>query len=220
MLLLFCCSTKKMVDADNSIDSTALVSVRYDTTFMLGAKQYHILSFSDATLCMVGLTGDTLIKAYDVSDVEFDKVDDDSLPDIRIHYYANAQGIEDVFLADGTNGFREVESFADFPAWNRLTGTSYYYSYHRSGCADRNWDSDLFYIEDFKTYCIGNISGLGCGDTDPKDGIYISSVCGDTTYLIETLPIDTISAYEDYKWGFIQDYWARHYRKFIGAKAK
>jgi hypothetical protein len=221
VLVLFCCSSKKAIDADNLIDSTALVWSRYDTTFTFGKRSYHIQGLPDGSFCMVDLKGDTLIREYGVHGFEFDNVDDDSLADLRIHYVTNVPDIEDVFLADGsTYSFQKIESFSDFPAWSRLKGTPYYYSYHRSGCADSNWDSDLFYIKDFKTYCVGNIAGRECGDTDPKDGIYISTVWGDSTSLIETLPINTISAYKDYKWGFIEDYWTKHYKRFTAAMGK
>gem|GEM_PF-5245252 len=32
------------------------------------------------------------------------------------------------------------------PPPQRINGTHYFYSYHKSGCADMDWDSDLFYI--------------------------------------------------------------------------
>lgn len=75
-----------------------------------------------------------------------------------------------------------------------------------------NWDSDLFYIDQFSTYCIGNISGRQC-DGD-KFGIYINRIDGDSKKLIETLPIETIDNYPDNKWGLIKEYWARNYNKF------
>jgi hypothetical protein len=34
--------------------------------------------------------------------------------------------------------------------------------------------------------------------------------------LLTTLPLNTIERYKEKKWGFIKQYWARNYKKFIG----
>ncbi len=79
-----------------------------------------------------------------------------------------------------------------------------------------NWDSDLFYIQDFKAVKVANISGIGCSDkVGKKDGIYVSKLRGDKKRLMQTLPISTIERFKDYKWGFIKEYWTKNYRKFL-----
>ncbi|MFT7234063.1 MAG: hypothetical protein ACI8TA_003292 [Cyclobacteriaceae bacterium] len=94
---------------------------------------------------------------------------------------------------------------------------NYYYSYHRAGCADMNWVSNLFYIDNFKVYQIGEIYGNGC---DTKEiTISIIELFDSETGLVlesklEALPIDTIETYDDYKWGFINDYWNKNFEKF------
>lgn len=78
-----------------------------------------------------------------------------------------------------------------------------------------DWDSDLFYIENYKTVKIGNISGNEYGDTHVKDGIYIHKMQGEKQTEIAKLPISIIKRYKDYKWGFIKQYWHKNYKKFL-----
>ena len=79
-----------------------------------------------------------------------------------------------------------------------------------------NWDSDLFYIDNFKAIRIGNIAGRQCDNRDgEKDAVYIHKVYGDKEKLFKTLPIDTIGKYKDFKWGFIKEYWTKNYKLFL-----
>jgi hypothetical protein len=107
-----------------------------------------------------------------------------------------------------------IKEFPNYPDPQKLKGTNLYYSYHRSGCADMNWDSDLFKIVNNKIIKIGNISGLGC-ERDEKLGVFISRIKGAKELQIKKYPISEIEKYKDYKWGFIKQYWTRNYQKFL-----
>lgn len=140
----------------------------------------------------------------------------DGYKDILIEYMTNVPGITDVLLYDkAKRTYKKVIDLQNFPSAERIGNSGYYYSYHRSGCADMNWDSDLFYIEGYKAVKIGNISGNECGDTGVKDGIYISKIQGEKQTEFVRLPINTIKRYKDYKWGFIKQYWHRNYKRFL-----
>jgi hypothetical protein len=114
-----------------------------------------------------------------------------------------------------TKSFRQIKNFENFPAPEKINGTKYYYSYHKSGCADANWDSDLFYINNFKAIRIGNISGRQCENSGIKDGLYINKFRNEKKILFKTFNIDTINKYKDYKWGFIKEYWVKNYKLFL-----
>ncbi|NTS44041.1 hypothetical protein HRG84_24390 [Flavisolibacter sp. BT320] len=139
----------------------------------------------------------------------------------------NRDGYKDLFLEWGGNlperyslylfvpvyaSFKEVKHFSDFPAATPIKGTGYYYSYYRNGCADNAWGSDLFQIQNYKAIKIGRIKGEGCGI---ENGIYIHRVKAGKTTLTETLPLQTINAYKERKFGFIHQYWTKKYRQFI-----
>ena len=147
---------------------------------------------------------------------EFLDFNGDGYKDILIDYMTNTPGIQDLLLYDITNKtYKKVIDFQRFPSAQRIGNTKYYYSYHRSGCADYNWDSDLFYIENYKSVKIGNIAGRECNDTSIKDGIYINKIIKGEKIEVQKLSIGIIKEYKDYKWGFIAQYWGKNYKKFL-----
>ncbi|HRH50674.1 MAG TPA: hypothetical protein PLP23_18105 [Panacibacter sp.] len=142
----------------------------------------------------------------------------------------NKDGYKDIYLDKGgntpewfdlllyvptTKSFRQVKDFEHFPAPERISGTKYFYSYHKSGCADMDWDSDLFYIKDFKAIRLANISGRECENSGIKDGLYINKLRGEKKILFKVLAIDTVHAYKEDKWGFIKAYWTKNHKLFL-----
>jgi len=142
----------------------------------------------------------------------------------------NGDGYKDIFLDKGGNvpelfdlliyvpsieSFRQVINFDKFPAPVKIRGTRYFYSYHKSGCADMDWGSDLFYIHNYEATRIGNISGYECENSGIKDGLYIYKFHDKNKMLIKTLPIDKIHKIKDDKWGFIKEYWTKHCKLFV-----
>ncbi len=170
------------------------------------------------TYCLLNAKGDTLIKRVDgFEGAEFIDFNGDGYKDIILRYVTNVPGISDLLIyVPSKKIFKEVKNFSEFPAPEKIKGTNYYYSYQRSGCADMDWDSDLFYIKNLKAIRIGNISGRQCEPKgDPNNGIYIHKIHDDKKQLFKTLPIETISKYKDLKWGFIKSYWKKNFRSFI-----
>jgi len=182
----------------------------------IGGKKY--LGFINSGIFhLLNSKGDTILKrASYYYDFEFHDFNKDGHLDILLFYANNTPSEAELFeYLPSTGKFKEVENFGDFPAPEPIKGTKFYYSYHHSGCADMDWDSDLFYIENFKAIRIGNISGRQCGGRYEKDAIYIHKVYNHKEKLFKTLPIETISRYKDYKWGFIRDYWTKNYKLFV-----
>ncbi|WP_207496757.1 hypothetical protein [Aridibaculum aurantiacum] len=186
-----------------------------DTAIIFG-ETYKALYKTNDTLYVLNTRADTILKLGDLhANFEFDDFSGDGLKDIRIHYMSNVPAIQDLLLFDkSTKNFKLVEKFSDFPDPKPLGGTKYYFSYHRSGCADMNWDSDLFYIDNYKAIRIGNIAGYECENRDVKDGVYIHRVQGNKKTLMEKKPIGIIEQYKDNKWGFIEAYWTKNYKRF------
>lgn len=157
--------------------------------------------------------GDTIFKNENITNgFELKDFDQDGFVDVEIHYITNVPNIYDMILYDKKNNdFKQIVNFSEFPTPEKIKKADYYYSYHRSGCADLNWDSDLFYIKNFKCYRIGNISGRGCG---PKNttGIYINKIVADQEVLLKFVKRE--EGYYDDKWEFIESYWTKNYKKF------
>lgn len=97
--------------------------------------------------------------------------------------------------------------------------SSYYYSYHRAGCADMNWASDLFKITNFKIVQVGHMYGKGCNfevRQNPQVVEVYKVINNDEGKgkLVEKLPyLTNIPRFGD-KWDFIKNYWNKNYQKF------
>ncbi|MEO7991517.1 MAG: hypothetical protein ABI663_18335 [Chryseolinea sp.] len=214
LLGLLACSFKKNqskeMTGQSYIGSTVISS---DTSIILD-EEFRAFGTKEYILYVLNSKGDTVFKQADLYfDFEFSDFNNDGLNDIVIHRLSNVPAIQDLLLFDSAKmGFTIVKDFERFPDPKPIPGTKYYFSYHRSGCADSFWDSDLFSIDNSETHLLGNISGNEC---EGKKGIVVTKIIGNEKKVVDTFELDTLESYDDRKWGFIADYWAKNYSKFI-----
>jgi len=198
-----------------------------DTTFVINMQTFRFQT-KEVNADQVMLTifrkseiieMDTL-DADGLSNLKFPDFDNDGNKDIMLTYLGNNFTYYLYLFDKSNNEFKFVDGFDRFPEAMRLkTNPKYYYSYHRAGCADMNWVSDLFYIDKFKSMHIGHIYGQGC-DFEIKENpqvieIYkITDDKGENKKLIEELPyLKNIPDFGD-KWDYIEKYWNANYGKF------
>ena len=196
---------------ETQIDSTIL---NIDTATIDGVK-YKAIYKTNKYFFILNSKEDTVFKSKNYFRFfEFTDFDNDNRKDLIFSYISNIP-IKDLILYDSKNKvFVPVENFSKFPEPIKIKGTKFYYSFHHSGCADKNWDSDLFYIDNFKAIILGNISGRECDNMDVKDDIYIYKIKENKKSLIKSLSIDMIHKFKDDKWGFIEDFWTKNYKEF------
>ena len=140
--------------------------------------------------------------------------------DILLTYIGNNSSYELYLFDKSENQYKFLEGYDRFSEAIQLkTNPKYYYSYQRAGCADMNWVSDLFYIDNFKTVCVGHIYGQGC-DFEVKENPQIIEIYKvfeeneKNKKEIEKLPyLKNIPDFGD-KWNFIEKYWNKNYGKF------
>ncbi len=194
----------------SDIDSTIMTT---DTTTILG-EEYRGFGTNEYKLIVLNSKGDTVLNQPDLYfEFEFADFNGDNLKDIVVHRLSNVPAIQDLLLFDKVSmGFIIVSGFDKFPDPKSIQGTDYYYSYHRSGCADSFWDSDLFYIDKFETHLLANISGNEC---EGEKGIIVSKVIDGEKKTVDKFTLDILEKYKDRKWGFIADYWRKNHSKFI-----
>lgn len=169
-------------------------------------KQYDLFSLKSPT-------GDTLYKNdNNPSEYLLTDFNEDGYLDIELHFMTNVPGVNELLIFDPElKSFTEIENFSNFPSSLKINGTDLFYSYHRSGCADANWDSDLFYLKENKAIKIGNIHTIEC-DNENDNGIYIYKVNGENKKQIKLIPIEKKDF--DNKWDFIEKYWTENYKEF------
>ncbi len=187
----------------------------YQTVSIL-KKNYHGFLTANGFKLLNSKNEIFLEHAGDYFSWEFKDFNKDGYKDIFLDHGGNTPGRFDLLLyIPATKSFRQIKDFESFPDPAEIIGTKYFYSYHRSGCADMNWDSDLFYIKNYKAIRVANISGCECGKSGIKDGLYISRIRGEKKILFKTLPIETIYKNKGDKWKFIKVYWAKNNRFFM-----
>lgn len=150
--------------------------------------------------------------------IDFNK---DGYTDILTDYRGNNSTYFLYLFNPATNKFVPILNYLAFPNAIQLkTNPMYYYSYHRAGCADANWESDLFKIQDFKIIHLGHIDGNGCSfdiqENPPTLKIYkVLDNNEEKQKLIKNLPYQKhIPNFGD-KWNFIEKYWNANYAKFL-----
>lgn len=147
---------------------------------------------------------------------EFQDFNGDGFKDLKVNYMGNGPSFFDILLYDrNTMSFILVMNLSKFPIPKKIRGTKLYYSYHPIGCADLDWQSDLFYIENYTIIRIGTIAGYGCEDDLHEKSVFISKVRGNTEFALEKFPIGIVNKYREVKWGFIADYWKKNYKQFL-----
>jgi hypothetical protein len=224
LLNLLSCNNRKIDDSKTEIKNSVNIlkndsdyfTIDYDT---IEIQNDIFIAYFDSN-CVFNLVKnnlDTIFKQEDLfPDFEFIDFNNDHFKDIKIRNGGNTPSVYTMLLYNKKKKtFTLLEDLREFPEPNLIKNTNYYYSYHKSGCADMNWDSDLFYIENFKTIKIGNISANECNEKDEEFGITISKVKNDNYTFYKKLPIGIIHKYDDYKWGFIKEYWTKNYNKFL-----
>jgi hypothetical protein len=181
------------VTATVTSDSTALLA------FSMNGKDYSI---------------DTLIAPTSLGNLGILDFDRDGSSDILLDYIGNNPTYFLYLYDSSRRAFRAIDRYMNFPDGQHVDGDpDVYYSYSRAGCADMNWESDLFEIKDFEITHLGHLYGAGCESDSQKISIYrVVGNKSDNTVLVETLPFS--SEENSNKWDIVKLYWNRNYAKF------
>lgn len=231
-ILLFACHQKqvdKAIPEEFSYDSSSDL-IYFDTSinvnetnFKLFLQELHeggfVIEFKRENKT---LTRDTICTEH-FNNIEFSDFNHDSYQDVFISILTNVP-TQILYLFDKqSNMFRQVAGYDEISEAHSLEqNENYYYSYRRAGCADFNWISELFYIEQFEIIRLAYIDGQGCkanlSDPEgPTEFIYIYEIMDnqeDKMHLVAKYPYNTCISEFDDKWSFLERYWNRNYIKF------
>jgi hypothetical protein len=188
----------------------------YDTTFTSNGQKFKVQRFQlEKYMTQLKVTKGKDVILIDTSEFSaelylLDFNGDDGI-DIMVNFMGNIDR-QSLFLFDkGRNVFKKIQDFEKYPEAKPIKGLNFYYSYHRSGCADNYWTSDLFTIVDFKVVHLGKIFGNGC--EEPRN-IKIYRIGRGQEDIAATLSYRLATDHKNGKWGFIEDYWTTNYRVF------
>ena len=217
MTILLLLLTSFVFGQDHSFDTTLVINKKDFVIKTKGiSEDMFLLTSTSGTLTNVIDTIESGGLAY----IKYPDFNKDGNADILLDYIGN-NSTYFLYLFDPlTNKFREIENYSKFPDAIQLkTNSKYYYSYRRTGCADMNWVSDFFKIQNFKIIHLGHIDGQGC-DFEIKENPQVIKIYKVTDNkeengkLVEKLPyLKFIPEFGD-KWDFIEKYWNKNYIQF------
>lgn len=216
--MFFSCRNEENMNLKNEISFTkSQIQVFNRDTLINDNQKFIVKHFRDDnldfSLLILNEKFDTIYKHFDYID-EYEILDfnEDGFKDLRLDYITNTPDVIDIVLFDSNSKrFEIVKDLGYYPSSFKIKNSNYYYSYHRAGCSDLNWESDLFYIKDYRCIKIGNISGRGC-NYEKRNGIFINKIVDKKEIEINWIKRDT-GYYED-KWEFIENYWTKNHLKF------
>jgi hypothetical protein len=202
-------------------------SHNWDTTVIINKQSLKVETkdFKNKKVLLLaeGKRKKTIIDTLDTGgllNVELTDFNKDRFSDILITYIGNNPTYF-LYLFDPLQWrFRKLEGYDKFPdAVQVKSYPKFYYSYSRAGCADMNWVSDLFRIENYKAIQIGHIYGQGCDFEKDKNTqqVRVYKVLQNDenkTVLLQTIPYWKAVGYDDDKWDFIKAYWNKNFSTF------
>ena len=215
--LILICLTNLTIAQDHS----------FDTTFKSNKQALHFsIKDLDSNFALLTSTYASRIALHDTIDsrglasIHFPDFNNDTYADILISYLGNNPTYFLYLFDPITKQFKSIDGYMKYPDAIQLKANSkFYYSYHRAGCADLNWVSDLFKIIDFKIIQVGHIYGQGCNFEVRQNPqvIEIYKVTNNDegkAKLISKLPYLKYIGHFDNKWDFIKNFWNKNYQKF------
>lgn len=221
IIFMTMCHAKSSNDTKTDNHSVDTILINNKLKFHVKLKDIG----SDYAILMVSLDqnlilSDTIEGLSAIAYFKFPDFDLDGNSDLLFDYIGNNSTYVLYLFDSSSNTFKEIKDYYQFPdAIHLKSNPNYYYSYHRAGCADMNWESDLFQIIDFKITHLANIYGQGCDfDTEQNPQvleIYKIQADNKTKELKERLQYkDCIPEFDD-KWNFIEKYWNSNYQEFL-----
>lgn len=158
---------------------------------------------------------DTIITSG-LIDMRFTDINNDKIPELLIVHGGNNFAYELYMIDPNTKTYQLIDQFDLYPEAKQLdTDKNCYYSYHRAGCADMVWISDLFKIVNNKTVLLARIEGECCGsESGQQDRIVVLKKYPDKFVETDSFICSIIEKYDDTKWGFIKDYWTKNIKKY------
>ena len=192
------------------------VVISYDSATIYHDKYYAIYRSDEQMMYVVSNTRQVILKQPGLgSNFLFADFNDDGMKDLVVNYKSDVPDAKALLLFDyKTQNFRLVEDFDQYPEPVLVTGTPFYYSYTRTGCADFDWRSELFYIKDYRAYKTGYMVVNQCPNSQDANGIYITRLIHGEPQLLEKLPVSEFNKYPEGKWGFLSAYWEKNHKKF------
>jgi hypothetical protein len=165
-------------------------------------------------LCLTTLEGDTIVSyEEDYFKEKFLDINEDGYKDIRVFIRNHIYNLCDNYFFDKeTKTYKYIENPEAELNIKKIKGKNLYYSYNIAGCADYDWESHLYLINDYKATVIGYMITRNC--ENDRSSIKIYKGKGENQKLIQQFPVKNQTKTNDNKFKFLKNYWLSNYHKF------
>ncbi|WP_028376124.1 hypothetical protein [Leeuwenhoekiella sp. MAR_2009_132] len=146
-----------------------------------------------------------------ITDFEIKDFDLDGYKDVIIIHPSN-RVLETLLIYNSSlQKFILIDNFTNYPSSKKIETSRFYYSYQGAGCAQNDWISHLYFIDNYKIIDKGLIVGYGCLKNE-KNGIYIYKIAEKDTTLIKYIKNE--NGFGQEKFDLIDNYWSNNLEKF------
>jgi hypothetical protein len=149
--------------------------------------------------------------------IKYPDFNTDKYPDILIDYIGNKSSYS-LYLFDSIQlKYKEIQNYSDFPDAIQIK-PNIYYSYQAVGCADLNWVSNLFKIQDFEIIHLAHMDAESCENeskTNQKTIKVFKVKSSNNNQLIQDLKYNEQIKISDNKWEYLKRYWWKNYSRFL-----
>jgi hypothetical protein len=214
-LLLFFCFLLTSINAQN---------FQIDTTFNLPQGRLEIKSrtLNNELIIISSKFNSNFIEidSIDLTGLAYIKYPDfnsDKYPDILLDYIGNNSSYS-LYLFDSIQlKYKKIRNYSDFPDAIKIK-PNLYYSYQAVGCADLNWVSDLFKIENFEIVHLAHMEAESCeNDSKTKQKtIQVFKVKDSVNnQRFHNFNYNDQIKKNDDKWNYLKKYWSNNFSFFL-----
>lgn len=146
-----------------------------------------------------------------ITDFEVKDFNSDGFLDVITYHPSNGYLCSLLIYNPDKEKFEFIENFYKYSYSQNLDSSKFYYSYSGAGCAQNDWLSYLYSIENYKISVVGLIEGFGCLPND-TNGVYIYKISKNDTVLIQYIKDE--SGLGQKKFEFLDSYWKNNHERF------
>ncbi len=212
LLLVFWSCDFKKTKLDNSVSNDEdTLYYEYETAIIDEHKFDFFIDLKGEFKVIKELGEVEYSQKDNITDFELKDFNLDGFLDVITYHPSNTYLCNLLIYNPNRDKFEFIENFYKYSYSQNLNSSKFYYSYSGAGCAQNNWLSYLYSIENYKISVLGLIEGFGCLPND-TNGVYIYKISQTDTILIQYIKDE--NALGQKKIDFLDNYWKNNHERF------
>lgn len=185
LLLVFWSCDFKKTKLDNSVSNDEDTLYYEYETAIIDEHKFDFFIDLKGEFKVINELGEVEYSQKDnITDFELKDFNLDGFLDVITYHPSNNYLCNLLIYNPNREKFEFIENFYKYSYSQNLNSSKFYYSYSGAGCAQNDWLSYLYSIENYKISVLGLIEGFGCLPND-TNGVYIYKISQNDTILIQ-----------------------------------